>query len=437
LSVELYKLSPSCKLIEAPLMGYIVCGNRLSVVNSAAVAKLRQAVEGCVTPKELGERLVERGIELGHLVNCDVPGIGEYVKVEYVVPLQVSIEATYACNAGCPYCYVWRSIRGKEAFIDVDVVADVFGKLYGSSGVPALNLQITGGEPLLHPRIEELLGTSYKCFRRIALLTNGILLEEYKDFIRGLRDKLVVQVSIDATEEDVYAHGKGVKGSLLRRVLDSIAWLVEHDVIVRIALPVSKINAAYVEKTIKALIDMFGGEVQIVASPVIPIREAKDLSEVFRPWNPVDAQIYAKAVNQFYLMAKKYPRIVLHAETSELRGVIESARNCGAGWRKIAITPGGDVKPCPVFPDIIGLGNIYMQDIRVILNPLTNPAIALLYGAEKPSEETCGVCPYGPHCRGCLARGFEKAIELGSKCLWARQGQVYAIFGVAGGGHGV
>ncbi len=98
------------------------------------------------------------------------------------------VEVTDRCNLSCAHCYVGE---GKGRHIDISL----FEKLISDfEDIGGLRLIITGGEPLMHPRFEEINRLAGKKRFRSILLTNGTLIN--RDTARSLLfDE--VQVSID------------------------------------------------------------------------------------------------------------------------------------------------------------------------------------------------------------------------------------------------
>jgi len=94
-------------------------------------------------------------------------------------------------------------------------------RLFVSLGVR--KIRITGGEPLLRPEIEELIGdlSLLDGVEDVALTTNGILLAQHAAALKaaGLHR---ITVSLDSIHEDVFKRMTGGRGGL-ERVLDGIA----------------------------------------------------------------------------------------------------------------------------------------------------------------------------------------------------------------------
>jgi len=112
------------------------------------------------------------------------------------------LSVTDRCNLRCAYCmpeeeYVWLPREQFLRFEELSVLVDVFIAL----GVDKVRL--TGGEPLLRRGLPKLVGllAAKPGLRKLALTTNGVLLEEFAEplFSAGLHR---VSVSLDTLRHE-------------------------------------------------------------------------------------------------------------------------------------------------------------------------------------------------------------------------------------------
>lgn len=74
------------------------------------------------------------------------------------------------CDVGCRWCdtrYTWDATGGREI-----TLADAFGALHAMGRAPLL--VVTGGEPLQHPGVRELLAAAAGQWERVEVETSGI-----------------------------------------------------------------------------------------------------------------------------------------------------------------------------------------------------------------------------------------------------------------------
>src|SRR5204862_7851359 len=133
-------------------------------------------------------------------------------------PFLVHIIPTRRCNLACTYCNEFDDFSNpvplEEMKRRLDLLADM-----GTSIIT-----ISGGEPLLHPELEEVIRHIRKRGMIAGMITNGFLLS--KDRIRTLNEAGLehLQISIDNVTPDEVS-----KKSL--KTLDSrLEWLAEYAV---------------------------------------------------------------------------------------------------------------------------------------------------------------------------------------------------------------
>ena len=125
-------------------------------------------------------------------------------------PAICNIAITNSCNATCDFCNfaVNKQQTGKLRWIDGDQFPRALDILR-ARGVRYLN--IFGGEPLLHPRLMEMIQAAVARDMAPAVITNGWLLPAKLDQLAnaGLR---TIYVSIDAPAISVHEANRGLKG---------------------------------------------------------------------------------------------------------------------------------------------------------------------------------------------------------------------------------
>lgn len=131
----------------------------------------------------------------------------------------LELQITNRCNLRCRHCYInpppppFRK-GGQGGFeLSVTQIKNILNEFEDMQGLRAL---ITGGEPLLHSRFEEINAILPKFFLRKILFTNGLLLNRK---ILGNLNVNEIQVSIDGLED---AHdslrGRGTFKKAMRSV---------------------------------------------------------------------------------------------------------------------------------------------------------------------------------------------------------------------------
>ena len=97
------------------------------------------------------------------------------------------IEVNEHCNLTCPVCFA-DSAPHRPKHLDLATIERMMDTLVASEGEPDL-LQISGGEPTLHPQILDILRAAKKRpTRHLMLNTNGLRLAREPDFVKQLAE---------------------------------------------------------------------------------------------------------------------------------------------------------------------------------------------------------------------------------------------------------
>jgi uncharacterized radical SAM superfamily Fe-S cluster-containing enzyme len=129
------------------------------------------------------------------------------------------IEVNDACNLTCPVCFAesGQARHEQKSLAEIDAMLET---LVASEGFPDL-VQISGGEPTIHPRIVEILKLAKsKPIRHIMLNTNGIRIATDKAFVEelaALKPGFEVYLQFDSLTRDAL---ENIRGADLRKVRD-------------------------------------------------------------------------------------------------------------------------------------------------------------------------------------------------------------------------
>lgn len=111
------------------------------------------------------------------------------------------VQEVSKCNLKCPYCYHGDKLKGRNYSISKDVYFDIINQLVEKGGD---YIEISGGEPLLHPQIDDFIKIAKDKGLRVKLITNGTLISKMNIEIVSLVDELAI--SIDGS--NAYEHDK-------------------------------------------------------------------------------------------------------------------------------------------------------------------------------------------------------------------------------------
>lgn len=123
-----------------------------------------------------------------------------------------NIAVTNSCNAACDFCNFARGRVTDLRWIDADRFAGALGILHGR-GIRYVSF--FGGEPLLHPRLEEMIATTVAKGLVPAIITNGWLLPGRLERLANAGLK-TVYVSLDAASVAAHESNRGLSGLVSR-----------------------------------------------------------------------------------------------------------------------------------------------------------------------------------------------------------------------------
>lgn len=127
------------------------------------------------------------------------------------------IEVNDACNLTCPVCFAesGQARHEQKSLAEIDAMLET---LVASEGFPDL-VQISGGEPTIHPEIVEILKLAKsKPIRHIMLNTNGIRIATDRAFVEELsrlKPGFEVYLQFDSLKRDAL---ENIRGADLRKV---------------------------------------------------------------------------------------------------------------------------------------------------------------------------------------------------------------------------
>lgn len=120
---------------------------------------------------------------------------------------------TEECNLNCRHCWILPKYTGKtecvEHYIDIETL---FKTIDDAAQIGLEGVKLTGGEPLLHPQIKEILSFVNSRDLYLVIETNGVLLTpEIADIIQ-MNKSPMVSISIDSHIAESHEKIRGVKG---------------------------------------------------------------------------------------------------------------------------------------------------------------------------------------------------------------------------------
>jgi radical SAM protein with 4Fe4S-binding SPASM domain len=324
-------------------------------------------------------------------------------------PMHLAIELTDKCNLQCRHCYR-DSGPSRTQHFPLPRLLSLLSEAH-ENGVQSIEL--SGGEPTLHPDFNEILAFTLNHFSAVALLTNGTkITDTVSDLLEQYRNRAFVQIDLDGPTAREHDDLRGMSGSF-SKATSAIARLSERGVRVRVAMSLHSGNVGAIEQTYRLACKL--GAKLFLCSPVMDVGRATE--KMVLSWDQLK-----ESMELLESLAEKDPNRVLKAsEIKRLTGKLGT--NCGAGSRSIAVGPDGDLRPC-------FLVNRKLPHFKNVLTGSLNEALddtplEFFRALEPPCPAICKDCRYTAYCFGCTARpllAWERAGNAGLKieCLWAQ-----------------
>ena len=150
------------------------------------------------------------------------------------------IEINEHCNLTCPVCFA-ESSPAKSKHLSVATVSRMLDALVASEGEPDL-LQISGGEPTLHPDFFDILDAARaRPIRHVMINTNGLRIAREPDFVARLAERkrgLEIYLQFDSLQRDALMN---LRGADLRRVRhDALQNLERHGISTTLVVTVKR-----------------------------------------------------------------------------------------------------------------------------------------------------------------------------------------------------
>jgi len=330
---------------------------------------------------------------------------------------QIYFYLTEGCNLACRHCWIAPKFQlgGQEyPSLDFELFKSIIDEArpLGLSGV-----KLTGGEPLLHPRIADILEFIRTSGLNLVMETNGILCTaEMAKRIRGCKNPFV-SVSVDSPDASVHDWVRGVAGSFERSV-DGIRNLVKEGLKPQIIMTMMRCNKDHVEDMVRLAESLGASSVKF--NVVQPTARGEDMHRQNETLSISELVSLGKWVEDV-LQEKTVLRLLFH-HPAVFRALshIFGDRPSGCGtcgiMGIIGVLQDGSYALCGIgesVPELV-FGNAAKDRLEDVWRntPILNE---LREGLPKRLEGICAECVMSSRCLGsCVAQNYYR-----SKSLWS------------------
>lgn len=248
----------------------------------------------------------------------------------------IDLAITYGCNLNCRHCSAMVMSQTDRKILTLDDYREIVSQ---AKELDVLSWNITGGEPLLVPWLDDLITILEPSMHYISIQTNCMLLT--KDRAKQLKQLGVncITTSLDSIDSEEHNAFRGNPESYLR-VFEGIKNAKSAGMQVLVAGTITHQNLRS-EKLRKLITSVNELGIIFLYNLAVPCGNWKENSEIL-----------LRTDDRKYLLElmEKYPMTATDHEAGR------NAIGCPAGKEKMYITPYGDVIPCPFIH--ISFGNV-------------------------------------------------------------------------------
>lgn len=307
----------------------------------------------------------------------------------------VVFELTDACNQACKFCY--NHFKGAPGYCapeppDYRLAERTLKRLLGEASIASLSL--SGGEPMLMPRIHDLVLKARFAGANVNVLTNGTLLKD--DDIAIFNDLGVGMIQIPILSTDAATHDAltSLSGSWERAMTAARKVAAKRAGWLAPVLILTRQNLATIEPTLELYAELGATNILVnrfnigglgIGNARELVMSHAELREAFARANAKLQQLNLRAHSgvctpMCLLNPKEYPNITFTHCTTDLRS------------RPLTVNYRGDVRFCNHSPRV--LGNMHNESLDAILERSQSDG----YFASRPAE--CAACTLWERCRG-------------------------------------
>ncbi len=274
-------------------------------------------------------------------------------------PVHVAIDPVNICNHNCPKCFfrkdsdanlhIDRDTRGFK--LDYQVIKNLFDEIKNHTKSITL---VGGGDPIVHPEIENIIEYGNSCGFQMGMVTNGGLSKK-----RKIENCEWIRVSLDATTSEIYKYTHGV--SDIDITLKNIQEYVKNNTLVGISFLIYPENRH-----------------QVYDAAVL----AKDLGAKYLQYKPVYTDDFGNEHKTYYdevaneinrakeLQSNEFKVLDFWDRVNDLTERNKEYSTCGIQNHVTQIGADGEVYMCCIYKynNKYSFGNINKQSFKKLWN---------------------------------------------------------------------
>jgi radical SAM protein with 4Fe4S-binding SPASM domain len=322
----------------------------------------------------------------------------------------IHLKLTNNCNLACVYCYAESALCTSSPTLSLDELIKIADDARELS--EHVDFTLSGGEPLMHPNALEFAEYVRNKKHRVALLTNGSLINK-KNVKKISQLFSLIKISLDGSSEEINSMTRGRNTS--KAAVKAFKLLNEQNANVIMNMTVTKTNLS----DIGNMANMYGEQLNF--QPLFKAGMAKDEND-----NAITGDEYYEALAS---ADGVNPLSKIGEIITQYRG--NGISKCPLADGDISISETGDVYPCQMlYEEEFKGGNIKEKSLLDIYK--NSNAFKPLRKLHVENLEGCSSCPIRRLCGGsCRARAYLETGNIsvsGQFCDFERRAIIDGIF---------
>jgi len=327
--------------------------------------------------------------------------LDEFGSKEFWIPDFIVLELTEECPLRCKHCYL---DAGHGTTMEYELFIKILNEMIE---LKIDKIQLTGGEPLLHPKFFQILELCINNDIDTQLFTSGFLASQdiINKFNSYVGKKITFQISIDGLEE-YHDDFRGVKYSY-KNAINFITEMHNKGFTVMVGMTI--IKQEY--KEISQLCDILKsiGVSMLRIGPVSNRGRAKTNNIEELKNNVLNARMITKQLS-IEKNDKNFKVVYFEENQDHLNS--KYIVNCGLGQTLLKISPSGDVYPCAISD--LKIGEVRNHTIKTIQQK-TSRLFEIL---QKPGNQKCNNCKNSVICHNCIVESLLYGKNENVHCDW-------------------
>jgi len=352
-------------------------------------------------PKGVRKEIRQTFTELQQLLSRAQNQSGQIIERTLTARSTVALIAvTGACNLRCSHCYVDAARKtANELTVEEhrDLAEQIRRELTPNPSVH-YRVNLTGGEPFMHPRIMEIIEAYHTAGLEISISTNALLIRESQMPILAAQ-AITFQISLDGATAETHDRNRG-RGNF-DKTIATIKKLTDHGIRVGINYLLHEQNFSELEAAIQLAFDL--GCHGFNPINLVHLGRATDTSSGLT--RVKDTEAFQRIAQHFSLHPEHNRLFARNSMFSSIGSALLAGitcLSCGVGSRPcIYVDQTGNVFPCANTQcEPFRLGNIRQQTIAQLTDRAHPTLTSLRELCVDTLNPTCGSCDIRRFCGG-------------------------------------